>query len=86
MDSIKEQYVLDYETVDKVSRLIMQFCKNINTKKSDALRHRITAEECMLNWMDYGLGGGDPLQPCRDLHLSGKGVQRITYMVHHPAL
>lgn len=59
MDSIKEQYVLDYETADKVSRLIMQFCKNINTKKSDALRHRITAEECMLNWMDYGLGGGE---------------------------
>lgn len=57
MNSMTESYVLDPETVDTVSGFIMEFCEEVGTSRRDALRHRISTEECMLNWIKDGLDG-----------------------------
>lgn len=55
--AMEKNYILSSEACDEISALIMEFCMNIGTEKKDALRYRLSAEECLLYWMDHGCTG-----------------------------
>lgn len=57
MKTIKESFVLNHESCDKIAELIMAFCQGINVERKDILRYRLSAEECLLYWMEHGLEG-----------------------------
>lgn len=49
--------VLNREACDRISDLIMAFCKKEKAENQDAVRHRLSAEECLLEWIDAGFEG-----------------------------
>lgn len=55
MEAIKKNYSLTEQTCDETAELIAEFCDKVGTDNKDALRYRLSAEECLLYWMDNGL-------------------------------
>ncbi len=55
--TFEKNFILEAETCDKISELIMDFCREAGTERNDALRYRLSAEECILYWMEHGCAG-----------------------------
>ena len=55
--SLEKSFTLNPETCDEISNLIIDYCEKIGAEKKDVLRYRLSAEECMLYWMDQGCTG-----------------------------
>ena len=54
---IEEKYTLEAATCDRIAELIMDFCKAEKVDRKDAIRYRISAEECLLYWLQKGYEG-----------------------------
>ena len=57
MRRTEHRMILNRETCDRISDLIMAFCKKEKAENQDAVRHRLSAEECLLEWIDAGFEG-----------------------------
>jgi Na+/H+-dicarboxylate symporter len=55
--NVNKNYKLTPEACDEIAELIMEFCSGIRTDRKDALRYRLSAEECLLYWMSHGCEG-----------------------------
>ncbi len=55
----EKSFILSAETCDEISGLVMDFCGESGTERTDALRYRLSAEECILYWLDHGLEGNN---------------------------
>lgn len=55
--SVEKNLILDSKACDEIAELIMGFCGSVGTDRKDALRFRLSAEECMLYWMAHGCEG-----------------------------
>ncbi len=53
-EKINKEFRLNAEACDEVSDLIMQFCDNVGSERKDALKYRLSAEECMIFWLSHG--------------------------------
>ena len=51
---LDKSFILCPEACDEISQLIMDFCGKVGTERKDAIRYSLSAEECMLYWMDHG--------------------------------
>lgn len=59
MGTTKRSFRLDAASCDEIADMIMEFCIRIGTDRKDALRYRLSAEECLLFWIDNGLTGNE---------------------------
>lgn len=57
--AVQQSFILDPESCDKVADLIMEFCTQAGADRKDALRFRLSAEECIIYWMEHGLKGNN---------------------------
>lgn len=57
LETIRKQFNLDARACDEISELIGAFCEKNKTEHSDAIRYRLSAEECLLYWLKGGLEG-----------------------------
>lgn len=57
MKTIRQSFQLNTAVCDEIAEQITEFCKRIGTDQKDMLRYRLSAEECLLYWMDHGLLG-----------------------------
>lgn len=53
----KRLFRLDEAAIDEICEAITEFCKQVGAQRKDMLRYRLSAEECLLYWMDHGLRG-----------------------------
>ncbi len=53
----KKTYILNPETCDEISEQIFDYCEKLGVERKDALRVRLSAEECLLHWMEHGCLG-----------------------------
>lgn len=47
-------YSLTEQTCDEISEQISAFCERQKIDRKDALRHALSAEECLLYWLEHG--------------------------------
>ena len=57
MKATENAFVLSNEACDQVADLVADFCTQLDIDRKDALRYRLSAEECLLFWMDHGCQG-----------------------------
>ena len=57
----RESFSLTSETCDIIADRIMEFCAGIGTERKEAYKYRISAEECLLYWMEHGCEGNNLL-------------------------
>ena len=70
MKTAEDVYDLSPEVCDLVAGKIMDFCESEKVEKKDALRYRLSAEECLLFWLSHGCEGGKTtLRMSRRLHV-----------------
>lgn len=55
--SFEKSFALCPRACDEISDLIMDYCGKVGTERKEALRYRLSAEECLLYWMDHGCMG-----------------------------
>lgn len=55
--TVKKEYLLTPEVCDEIGELVMEYCTSIGTERKDALRHRLSAEECLVYWLEHGCAG-----------------------------
>lgn len=55
--SMDKEYVLSPAACDEIADQIMEFCAAVDTESRDALRYRLSAEECLLYWLRNGCEG-----------------------------
>ena len=58
MKKTELEYTLSEESCDQIAEQIAAFCNSIGMDRKDALRHRLSAEECLLVWMEQMGAGG----------------------------
>ncbi len=46
--TIRRDFIIGPEACDEISDLIMEFCESIGVDRKDALRYRLSAEECII--------------------------------------
>ena len=51
---LDKSFILCPEACDEISNLIMDYCGKVGTERKDAIRYSLSAEECMLYWMEHG--------------------------------
>ena len=57
MKAVTKLLQLDEAAIDEVTDAIAEFCQQVGTEHKDMLRYRLSAEECLLYWLDHGLRG-----------------------------
>ena len=57
LETIRKEYLLTAATCDEISGQIVAFCSKIQVDSKDTARYRLSAEECLLHWMENGLEG-----------------------------
>ncbi|MCR4591251.1 MAG: dicarboxylate/amino acid:cation symporter [Lachnospiraceae bacterium] len=53
------KYTLTKQSCDEISEQISAFCESRKIDSKDALRYRLSAEECILYWLEHGCEGHD---------------------------
>lgn len=79
MNAIEKSYTLTPETCDAVAEEILNACAAMGVARKEAQSCRLTAEECLLYWMDHGCAGKNVtlritrrfLTPCVRLEAEG---------------
>ena len=56
-EKIRKEYILDAASCDEISELVYEYCISTGAERKDALRYRLSAEECLLYWLRNGCGG-----------------------------
>ena len=56
-EKIRKEFILDAAACDEISELVFDRCISNGTERKDALRYRLSAEECLLYWLRNGCGG-----------------------------
>lgn len=54
---MEKEYVLSPAACDEIADQIMEFCAAADTESRDAIRYRLSAEECLLYWLKNGCEG-----------------------------
>ena len=54
---IEQEFTLEASACDRIADLIMDFCRSEKVDGKDAIRYRISAEECLLYWLQKGCQG-----------------------------
>lgn len=57
METKEATFVLTEEACDEIAARIMDFCAARKIERREALRHRLSAEECLLYWLSHGGAG-----------------------------
>ncbi len=57
MELTTQEYQLSNATCDEIASAIMGFCNAQKISHRDALRYRLSAEECLLDWLANGFEG-----------------------------
>ena len=57
METVDRHYQLTGAACDEIAAAIAQFCEKQKIDRKDALRHRLSAEECLLYWLAHGCEG-----------------------------
>ena len=57
MNAIEKRYTLTPETCDAVAEEILNACAAMGVERKEAQSCRLSAEECLLYWMDHGCAG-----------------------------
>ena len=55
--TIDREFKLDHQSCDEIADLISGFCTDAGADTRDVLRYRLSAEECLLYWLNQGLEG-----------------------------
>ena len=85
MTGIKKNFTLSPQAIDEIAQLITDFCTEAGSEKKDTLRYRLSAEECLLYWLEHGLDGADlEIQTGKYMHapyitLDAKGTEINPY-------
>lgn len=59
MKTYNKVYTLDYAACDEIAERVTEFCQEVGADRKDTLRHRLSAEECLLFWLEQGLLGNE---------------------------
>ena len=51
METLEKRYILSAQTCDEIAAEIMEFCARVKADRKEALRCRLSAEECLLHWL-----------------------------------
>ena len=54
---LKKEYILEPAACDEISEMVFDHCISTGTERKDALRYRLSAEECLLYWLRKGCEG-----------------------------
>ena len=54
---IEQEFILEASACDRIADLIMDFCRSEKVDGKDAIRYRLSAEECLLYWLQKGCEG-----------------------------
>ena len=57
METKEATFVLTEQACDEIAAHIMDFCAARKIERKEALRHRLSAEECLLYWLSHGGAG-----------------------------
>ncbi len=57
MEFTNKTYELTKEACDMIADDIMVFCEAQKISRKNALRYRLSAEECLLYWLENGFDG-----------------------------
>ena len=55
--TIDREFKLDHRSCDEIADIISGFCTDAGADTRDVLRYRLSAEECLLYWLNQGLEG-----------------------------
>ena len=56
-ETVRKEFILGPEVCDRISELVFDHCIGIGTERKDALRYKLSAEECLLFWLKHGCEG-----------------------------
>ena len=56
-ETLRKDFILRPEACDEISELVFDHCISTGTERKDALRYRLSAEECLLYWLKHGCDG-----------------------------
>ena len=59
ISSVELTKTLTEQTCDEFAEQITEFCMRQKTDRKNALRYRLSVEECMLYWMEHGCAGNE---------------------------
>ena len=57
METLEKTYQLTGAACDEIAAAIADFCAGQKVDRKEALRHRLSAEECLLFWLEHGCEG-----------------------------
>ena len=59
MKTFNKVYKLDYAACDEIAERVTVFCQEVGADRKDAIRYRLSTEECLLFWLEQGLQSTD---------------------------
>ena len=54
MEFVNKSFQLSLQVCDEVPELINEFCSQSRVKREDAVRCRLVAENCLMQWLSHG--------------------------------
>lgn len=70
MKASTQLFQLDEIAIDEIIDALAEFCQQVGTERKEMFRYRLSAEECLLYWIDHGLRGSRVrLQMGRYMHM-----------------
>ena len=57
MEALHQTFSLSLEACDEISMLVQEFCEKAGAERKDAVRYRLSVEECLVFWIEHGLEG-----------------------------
>ena len=59
LETVSRKFQLTAEACDEISDLIISFCDAAGVDPNDTTRYRLSAEDCLMHWLDRGFEGHD---------------------------
>ena len=59
LETVRRKFQLTAEACDEISDLIITFCDAAGVDPNDTTRYRLSAEDCLMHWLDRGFEGHD---------------------------
>ena len=59
LETVRRKFQLTAEACDEISDLIISFCDAAGVDPNDTTRYRLSAEDCLMHWLDRGFEGHD---------------------------